>query len=143
MLHKFWVLPGSVSGLLSVLQQHASKVSGMQDYRYHPTDKFTAKLEKIGRQDPPGHARILRVIERLLANPADADGWMHGAHHGRLKKYVGRRDYRLIYHWCELCRKENLRIEARCGNCDTVADHSVIFFDIYHKNELAYLKNLG
>lgn len=79
----------------------------MSRYGYFPTPLFSAKLEKIKEHDPPGHARIMRVIERLLLNPEDADGRMHGVHHGRLKKYVGRRDHRLIYYWCELCRKAN------------------------------------
>jgi hypothetical protein len=114
----------------------------MSYYGYFPTPLFAAKLEKIKKHDPPGHARIMRVIERLLFNLDDADGRMHGAHHGRLKKYVGRRDYRLIYHWCELCRKANRKVEERCGFCERVPDRSVIFFDVYHKNELAYLKHL-
>ena len=115
----------------------------MDTFNYTPTEAFSAKLSKIKKQDPPGHDRILKVIERLLQNPGDADGKMHGVYHGRMKKYVGRRDYRLIYHWCELCRKENRRREDRCGHCDEVTDHSVIFFDIYHKNELAHLKHLS
>lgn len=115
----------------------------MPPYLYHPTDRFTLKLEKIRRQDPPGHGRILQVIERLLFAPGDADGWMRGVHQGRLKKYVGRRDYRLIYHWCESCRKEAQRLE-HCGRCGEVTDHSVIFFDLYHKNEQdAHLRHLG
>jgi len=107
----------------------------MSVYSYFPTEHFNARLDKIRRHDPEGHDRIWKVIRRLLANPEDADGWMHGTHHGRLKKYVGRRDYRLIYHWCKLCRKENKRIEDQCGYCHQVEDHSVIFFDVYHKNE--------
>lgn len=112
-------------------------------YRFFPTEHFAARLEKIRRQDPPGHRRILEVIDRLLVTPGDADGTMHGVHHGRLKKYVGRRDYRLIYHWCELCRKEKRKLEESCNHCAEVHDHSVIFFDVYHKNELAHLKHLG
>lgn len=108
----------------------------MQSYRYYPTDHFSSRLERIRKVDPQGHERIWKVMHRLLENPADADGKMHGLHHGRLKKYVGRRDYRLIYHWCELCRKESRRLEERCGHCDEVTDHSVIFFDVYHKNEI-------
>jgi hypothetical protein len=107
----------------------------MSRYIYHPTAHFTARLEKIQKQDPPGHSRIVKVIDRLLQHPDDADGWMHGNYHRRLKKYVGRRDYRLIYHWCELCRKENRRQESRCGHCHEVQDRSVIFFEVYHKNE--------
>ena len=104
-------------------------------FNYFPTPAFSAKLARIEKIDPPGHARILGVIERLLENPADADGWMHGRHHGRLKKYVGRRDYRLIYHWCHHCRKQGRKLEERCGFCSQVQDNSVVFFDVYHKNE--------
>lgn len=112
----------------------------METFTYNPTEAFMAKLNKIKKQDPPGHDRILRVINRLLRSPGDADGKMQGIHHGRLKKYVGRRDYRLIYHWCEECRKENRRREERCDKCSEVDNHSVIFFDVYHKNELGSLK---
>jgi hypothetical protein len=115
----------------------------MSNFTYHPTDNFTVKLENIGRRDPGGHVRILQVIDRLLDHPGDADGWMHGVHHGRLKKYVGRRDYRLIYHWCEQCRKAARKME-HCGDCGQVTDHSVVFFDVYHKNEQdAHLRHLG
>lgn len=107
----------------------------MPIFSYFPTAGFAAKLSKIEKHDPPGHTRILGVIERLLQNPDDADGWMQGKYHGRLKKYVGRRDYRLIYHWCQKCRKEEKKLEDQCGFCHEVGDNSVIFFDIYHKNE--------
>jgi hypothetical protein len=107
----------------------------MPQFSYFPTPTFRTKLEKIEKHDRPGHARILGVIGRLLVNPTDADGWMHGEHHGRLKKYVGKNDYRLIYHWCELCRKEGKKLEEQCGFCHEVTDNTVIFFDVYHKNE--------
>lgn len=116
----------------------------MPRYRYHATERFATRLERIRHHDPPGHGRILRVIDRLLTAPEDADGWMRGVHHRRLKKYVGRRDYRLIYHWCEQCRKEVKQLESHCGQCGAVSDHSVIFFDVYHKNEQdAHLRHLG
>lgn len=65
---------------------------------------------------------------------------MHGFHHGRFKKYVGRRDYRLIYNWCELCRKERDTLAKKCAHCDRLTDGSVVFFDVYHKNEIDNLK---
>ncbi|MCG8685618.1 MAG: toxin [Desulfobacterales bacterium] len=102
---------------------------------YLPTDTFSHKLERIKRSDPPGFKRIRKVIERLLVKPQDADGKMHGIYQGRLKKYVGRRDYRVIYNWCRLCRKENRRMQQDCDNCETIPDNSVIFFDLYHKND--------
>ncbi len=107
----------------------------MTPFTFFATPSFKTKIAKIEKHDPPGHARIRSVIDRLLLNPSDADGWMHGEHHGRLKKYVGRRDYRLIYHWCELCRKEGHKLHSQCGFCSEVTDNSVIFFDVYHKNE--------
>lgn len=114
----------------------------MTRFVYVPTQPFSTKLEKIQKQDPAGYRRIQRVIDRLLHHPSDADGQMRGVHHGRFKKYVGRRDYRLIYEWCRICRKKNRRMQDQCSHCDTVPDHSVIFFDVYHKNELAHLKHL-
>ena len=114
----------------------------MTPFVYVPTRQFNAKLEKIQKQDPSGYQRIRQVIDRLLCYPQDADGQMRGVHHGRLKKYVGRRDYRLIYEWCRICRKKNRRMLEQCQHCDRVPDHSVIFFDVYHKNELAHLKHL-
>nr|MBC8413999.1 toxin [bacterium] len=77
--------------------------------------------------------RIMKVINRLLANPDDADGKMHGVFNGRFKKYVGKSGYRVIYYWCEQCKKENKRMAEKCDNCDIIPDQSVIFFDLYHK----------
>jgi len=65
---------------------------------------------------------------------------MRGIYHGRYKKYVGRRDYRLIYYWCELCRKENRRLEKQCEDCHAIPDYSVIFFDLYHKKDAKKFK---
>lgn len=114
----------------------------MDTYRFHPTTSFSVKLSKIRRKDPTGYKRIRKVITRLLQNPSDADGVMHGIHHGRLKKYVGRRDYRIIYHWCEICRIDRDKLANLCGNCKKLADRSVVFYDIYHKNEIHTLKHL-
>jgi hypothetical protein len=107
---------------------------------YRPTELFLKKLEKVKHTDPPGYKRILQVVERLIAQPNDADGKMHGLYQGRYKKYVGRRDYRVIYSWCKLCRKENRRMENECDDCPTIPDNSVIFFDLYHKNEMKKFK---
>ena len=107
---------------------------------YKPLPHFTRKLESLESADPPGHARVKKCIERLLADPSNADGVMKGLYHGRFKKYVGRRDYRLIYYWCRLCRKENARLEQKCEGCDTLPDNSVIFFDLYHKGSKKKLK---
>ena len=107
----------------------------MPSYTYHPTVCFETKLDRIKKQDPSGFQRILKVIDRLLQHPDDADGRMRGTHHSRFKKYVGRRDYRLIYEWCALCHKKSQKLEDRCEKCDEISDHSVVFFDVFHKNE--------
>ena len=107
----------------------------MTTYRYHPTNCFEGKLSRIKKQDPTGFLRIRKVIQRLLQNPGDADGRMRGLHHSRFKKYVGLRDYRLIYEWCAICRKTSKKLEDRCAKCDEISDNSVVFFDVFHKNE--------
>ena len=104
-------------------------------YLYTPTKLFTEKMENIKLTDPSGYERINKVIDRLLINPNDADGKMHGLYNGRFKKYVGRKGYRLIYYWCELCRKENRRLDKVCENCNVIPDKSVIFFGLYHKKD--------
>jgi hypothetical protein len=115
----------------------------MESYHYQPTDEFKVKLEKIGHRDPEGHNRILQVIDRLLVTPEYSDGTMHGVYQGRLKKYVGRTEYRLIYNWCKECRKAR-KLRDHCGHCKQVSDNSVIFFDVYHKNEqCSHLRHVG
>lgn len=104
-------------------------------FLFQGTVHFRRRLEEVRRTDPPGHLRVLKVIERLLSHPEDTDGRMHGEHHGKLKKYAGRGDYRLIYIWCEECRRANRHLTAACELCGAIPDHSVVFFDIFHKSE--------
>jgi hypothetical protein len=104
-------------------------------YQFKPTEQFSEKFKALKATDPSGYKRISKVIERLLVNPDDADGKMHGLYNGRLKKYVGLSSYRIIYYWCELCRKENRRLKNNCEKCSEIPDHSVIFFDVYHKKD--------
>ncbi len=111
------------------------------NHLYRPTELFLKKLEKVQQYDPTGYKRIQQVVERLIADPSDADGKMQGLYQGRYKKYVGRRDYRVIYYWCKLCRKENRRLEKACDDCQVIPDNSVIFFDLYHKNEMKKMKH--
>ncbi len=108
----------------------------MSLYSYHPTVCFENKLKKIEKHDTVGYKRIQKVIERILNNPEDADGRMRGQHHSRFKKYVGRRDYRLIYEWCSICEKTSIKLENRCEKCGKISDDSVVFFDVFHKNEV-------
>ena len=115
----------------------------MPTYKYYLTRYFAGWLEKIRRKDPAGHERIMEVIGRILENPGEADGVMKGEHRGRFKKYVGRRDYRLIYYYCELCRKPNKNLADVCENCEKIEESSVIFFEVYHKNEKKRLKASG
>lgn len=107
---------------------------------YKPTELFSKKLDQIKNTDPPGYLRVKKVIDRLLLKPKDADGKMRGVYGGRLKKYAGRREYRIIYHWCELCRKENRRIEKQCDDCEQIPDNSVVFLDLYHKKDMKKFK---
>lgn len=109
---------------------------------YQPTDLFSKKLEQVKTTDPVGYKKVQKVIDRLLFAPSNSDGKMTGIYNGRLKKYAGRRDYRIIYHWCQLCRKENRRLENVCENCPEIPDNSVIFFDLYHKKDKKKFKRI-
>ncbi|MDT8378275.1 MAG: toxin [Desulfotignum sp.] len=106
--------------------------------QYYPTDLFEAKLSQVQKTDPNGYQRIRKTIDRLLKDPSVSDGKMKGLYHGRLKKYVGRRDYRLIYYWCERCLKANKRL-----HCGPIPNNSVIFFDLYHKKDKKKMKSQG
>jgi hypothetical protein len=109
---------------------------------YKPTELFSKKLHQVKATDPSGYHRIQKVIDRLLVEPNHADGKMSGLYNGRFKKYVGRRDYRIIYYWCQLCRKENRRLDKNCDDCQTIPDNSVIFFDLYHKKDKKKFKKV-
>jgi len=89
----------------------------------------------VRKNDLAAYKRIRAVIDRLLENPLDSDGKMHGDFRGKLKKYVGKGDYRILYHWCELCRKANEKLDDICTDCEAIPNQSVIFFDLYHKAE--------
>lgn len=118
----------------------AVKTEEMARYKYYPTRNFTEHLARIKRRDPVGYERIVAVVDRLLDNPDDADGMMKGEHRGRFKKYVGLKDYRLIYYYCELCRKPNKMLIDACEDCPKIGKSSVIFFEVYHKNDMRKLK---
>ena len=107
----------------------------MESFAYHPTRVFAERLQALEHTDPVGHRHVRRTIERLLRNPEASDGTMTGPHHGKLKKYAGRSGYRLIYNWCRSCRRANQHLHAACEACDTIADHSVVFLDLFHKSD--------
>ncbi len=103
-------------------------------HHYQPTDTFTKKLAQLQRFDPIGYKRIKKTIQRLVQMPQDADDKMHGLYNGRLKKYVGKKDYRIIYYWCNHCRKENKKRVRNCADCiddrqgyTVIPNNSVIF----------------
>lgn len=111
------------------------------EHFYYPTTTFKRKREHLERKDSKGYQRVSRVIDRLLHDPTNADGRMRGIYDGRLKKYVGKADYRIIYHWCSHCREEKMHLSNGCGKCDTIPDNSVVFFDLYHKKDMKKLQD--
>jgi hypothetical protein len=120
-------------------QDSAPVPAGAGEFSYQATARFARKLEDLSRMDPAGHRRVTEVINRVLERPQENDGQLHGIHQGRLKKYVGRSGWRLVYDWCRACRKANRRQSLACELCGIIPDNSVIFFDLFHKNEAARL----
>ncbi len=111
------------------------------EHFYYPTNHFKRQLEHLERDDINSFKRVSKVIDRLLVDPTNADGKMRGIYDGRLKKYVGRADYRIIYHWCSQCRKEKMHLTNSCGQCGKIPENSVIFFELYHKKDMKKLQD--
>ena len=110
-------------------------------FHFAPQRHFIKRLEKVRRADPTGYEHILKVVERLLSEPDDSDGMLTGPHRGKLKKYVGRSGYRLVYNWCVHCHKQQERMRQECAGCGSqeIPENSVVFLDLFHKSEAARL----
>jgi len=104
-------------------------------FSFQPSGHFSKRLENIRRNDPSGYVHIVKVVERLLSEPEDTDGMLSGPHRGKLKKYVGRSGYRIVYNWCAACKKSAVKMHENCESCGTIPDNSVVFLDIFHKSE--------
>lgn len=113
----------------------------LSDGRFHfySADYFKKSLSRIQKADPDGARRIVAVMERLLENPAETDGMLTGPRRGLMKKYVGKSGYRLIYKWCQSCKKLAGEIRRDCPDCGQLGNESVVFFDVFHKADAARL----
>jgi len=60
---------------------------------YRPTEQFSRKLHQVKQSDPHGYKRIRQVVERLLAEPDDADV---GANYVKRKIVVWIRSARIV-----------------------------------------------
>jgi hypothetical protein len=110
-----------------------------EGYSFHASEHFLKNLQGFRKSDPEGHAHIQKVIERLLRSPEDNDGMLTGPHRGKMKKYVGRSGYRLIFKWCRSCQKLGAGLGEDCPSCGTLPPDSVVFLDVFHKSEAGKL----
>lgn len=109
-------------------------------YEYKETEKFAKSIKKIQRLDQVGFLRIKKIIDRLLDNPKLSDGSLHGDKKGQFKKYVGESGYRLIYTWCEECKRLNFQEKNDCSTyCDLFPQNTIIFMDVFHKQDFRKL----
>lgn len=114
----------------------ASRAEGAPPaYAYIPSAHFARRLDEARSGDPAGYGRIQAVIARLLEHPENSDGALHGEARGMHKKYVGRGEYRIAYSACRECRKANLHLAAACPACGAIPENSVVFHELYRKNE--------
>lgn len=102
---------------------------------YGPSKQFDKELNKIKENDPPIHKRIKNKIDYLLNNPESYDRVLKGDKRCKLEKYVGRGLIRIVYNWCENCRRCNCNIVNKCIDCENKPDNTLILFDVYYKNE--------
>ncbi len=96
------------------------------------SDDFQKHLEKLTKRDGALKKRLLqRIQEMTTEKPASQIGYI-GDLKGKWKMRVG--DYRLIYAYCEDCRKYKHEILNECYRCFEKDDTNLVFFDVIHRS---------
>jgi mRNA-degrading endonuclease YafQ of YafQ-DinJ toxin-antitoxin module len=102
---------------------------------YDESDKFADKIKYIQKKDPETFRRIKAVINRLLVTPTIYDHPLQGEKKCKFVKYVGKNLARIVYNWCENCRRSNSVEVNQCADCTSKPDNTLRLFDVYYKNE--------
>lgn len=103
---------------------------GSRKLIYDESLLFAEKLSKIKRKDSVTFKRVKKTIEKLLINPAGYDRALQGFHRCKFEKYVGRELARIVYTWCENCRKYDCAKVNECDDCEKKADNTLRLFDV-------------
>jgi mRNA-degrading endonuclease RelE of RelBE toxin-antitoxin system len=95
-------------------------------------DDFKKHLDKLTKKDGTLKNRLLeRIGEMSKEQPQSQIGYV-GELKGKWKMRVG--DYRLIYAYCQDCKKHKHQNHNMCYGCSTKADNALIFFDVIHRS---------
>jgi len=106
---------------------------------YDESKTFAKRIKKIARKDPINFRRIQKTIDRLRLNPDKYDKALQGDSRCRFEKYIGRDLLRLVYTWCENCRKFNCVKINKCEGCGSKSANTLRLFDIYYKQDAGKL----
>jgi mRNA-degrading endonuclease RelE of RelBE toxin-antitoxin system len=95
-------------------------------------DDFKKHLDKLTKKDGNLKKRLLERINEMSAEkPLSQIGYI-GELKGKWKMRVG--DYRLIYAYCDDCKKHKHQFLNSCYGCGAKEDNALIFFDVIHRS---------
>lgn len=100
------------------------------------SSKFDKSIKKIKKQAPSRVKRIEQVVNFLIKNPETFDKPLTGKRNYKLEKYVGKKDYRILYRYCNYCIKHKQKDVETCRDCKEVlkSGGGIMFLDIFKKN---------
>jgi mRNA-degrading endonuclease RelE of RelBE toxin-antitoxin system len=102
-------------------------------YKRYTTKKFDKELSKIKNTEDRKH--IGKVMSRLEEDPYNWDGSGEGEWKGSYYKYVGKKGYRIVYAFCELCEKNEHQELVHCDKCCEIPKDSLVFRRIFQREE--------
>ncbi len=89
------------------------------------SDDFLSSLKKYGsiKKD------IKKKVDMIIANPIALGEPLKGNFRG-FYSYPVKRNFIIIFLYCNVCRKKGDDKIVRCGNCDGCLDDTIKFIDI-------------
>jgi mRNA-degrading endonuclease RelE of RelBE toxin-antitoxin system len=96
------------------------------------SDKFREPLKKLTKKDEHLKKRLLDQIMEMEKEPPFSQVSLIGDFTGKWKMRVG--DYRLLYAYCQDCKKHKHQSYNNCLDCNTKKDNTLIFFEVFHRS---------
>jgi len=96
------------------------------------SDHFKKHFDKLTKKDNMLKKRLTDKIKEMCIAKPEGQTELVGILKGKYRIRVG--DYRLIYAYCEDCKKHNYQIYNKCYECSTKSDDTLVLFDVIHRS---------
>jgi mRNA-degrading endonuclease RelE of RelBE toxin-antitoxin system len=96
------------------------------------SDDFKKHFEKLTKKDVSLKNRLRECIDEMAVKKPYSQIGYSGDLNGKWKMRVG--DYRLIYVYCEDCRRCCHQVFNDCYRCCDRSGDVLIFFDVIHRS---------